>query len=84
MDGRDGDALTFERLTGIAQKLRLVARVVELRRNGESNRHIAEMLGLHEDTVAKYLFAVGAVPRPLGPFARRNARLRDLWANSAR
>lgn len=79
----DDDALTYERLTGIASKLRLIARVVELRRNGETNRSIAEMLNLHEDTIGKYLLIVGAPARPRGPFARRNARrIRELCANA--
>lgn len=85
MAERDDEALTYERLTGIASKLRVIARVVELRRNGETHRAIAELLNLHEDTVGKYLAIVGAPPRPRGPFARRNARLReDAWQGVAR
>jgi len=85
MDERDEDALVYERLTGIATKLRLIARVVELRRNGEPVVTIAVLMGLHVHTVEKYLFAVGVPPKPRGPFARRHARLRrELCRSSAR
>lgn len=56
------DETKYESLSRASRKLRTIARVLELHRDGEPNRRIAEALNLSEDTVAEYLAIAASAP----------------------